>query len=511
MNGTWAHIGNAAVNAGVAALVYCVLLAVAHPLKNRLRVPLGFSFHIFALLSAVLVAWFVHAMRGGPYVDLPWMVSLHQFLVGVWAVFLALQVNKALARFVWQFALEEKRRVKVPKLLRDLAKVLLLLVAVLCVMKFVYGRELGALITASGVVAIVLGFALQNLLGDVVAGIALNLEKPFDIGDWVWVGDTDGEVVEINWRATRLRTRDDNYLIIPNGTITKQNIINFHYPTRLHALKCSVGVEYGAAPNDVKNVLRHAVRRTAGVVPREPRIRLKQFGDSAINYEVKFWIEDRGASDDVLSDVMTNIWYALRRARMSIPFPIRDVFMHQATGTETVEQRRRADAERALRALELFKPLDNDHIAALAARGRLIRFGRGEAVISRGEAGDSLFLIVSGQASVKLAREGGGEVVAGTLKAGDTFGEMSLLTGAPRNATVVADNDLRVLEIGKDALGPILQESPAVAEALSRLVADRQLATEGFFKQQPPAAEAAATRARYATTVLRNIRDFFRI
>ncbi len=511
MNGAWSHIENALINACVAAATYLLLLALGHPVKNRLRVPLTFTFHIFALLSAALIAGFVHAARGGPYLDLPWMVSLHQFLVGAWAVFLALQVNRVLARFLWQFALEEKRRVKVPKLLRDLAKTLLLLAAILCVMKFVYGHELGALITASGVVAIVLGFALQNLLGDVVAGIALNLEKPFVVGDWIHVGDTDGEVIEINWRATRLRTRDDNYRIIPNGNITKQDITNFYYPTHVNALKCSVGVEYGAAPNDVKNVLRQAVRRTTGVLPREPRIRLKHFGDSAINYEIKFWIDNREASDDVLSDVMSNVWYALRRARMSIPFPIRDVFMHQAAGAETVEQRRRADAERALRALELFKPLDNDHIATLASRGRLIRFGRGETVISKGDAGDSLFLIVSGHASVKLVREGGGEVTAGTLKPGDTFGEMSLLTGAPRNATVVADSDTRLLEIGKDALGPILEENPAVAEALSRLVADRQLATEGFFKQQPPPAEAAATRARYATTALRGIRDFFRI
>ena len=511
MNDAWSHIENAAVNTGAAALTYFALLAVAHPVKNRLRVSMGFSFHVFALLSAVLVAWGVHEARGGPYVDLPWMLSVRNALVSAWAVFLALQINNVLARSLWQFALEERRQIKVPKLLRDLAKALLVLVAILCVMKFVYGQQLGTIITASGIVAVVLGFALQNLLGDVVAGIALNMEKPFDIGDWIWVGETDGEVIEINWRATRLRTRDDNYLIIPNGNITKQNITNYYYPNRVHALKCAVGVEYGAAPNDVKNVLRQAVRRTSGVLPREPRIRLKQFADSAINYEIKFWIEDRAASDDILSDVMTNIWYALRRARMSIPFPIRDVFMHQPAATDSVEQRRRVDAERALRAEELFKPLDNNQIAELAGRGRLVRFGHGETVISKGDAGDSLFLIVSGQASVKLAREGGGEVLAGVLKTGDTFGEMSLLTGAPRNATVMAESDLRLLEIGKDALGPVLQQNPVVVEALSRLMADRQLATEGFFKQQQQAAGAAAIREDRATALLRNIRNFFSI
>jgi CRP-like cAMP-binding protein len=147
----------------------------------------------------------------------------------------------------------------------------------------------------------------------------------------------------------------------------------------------------------------------------------------------------------------------------------------------------------------------------LAARGRVIRFGRGETVIRKGDAGDSLFLIVSGRASVKLEREAGGEEVASLLKPGDTFGEMSLLTGALRGATVVADSDVRLLEIGKEALSPALQGNPAMAEALSRLAADRQLAMEGFHKQQQPSAEAAATRARYATSILRNIRDFFRL
>jgi small-conductance mechanosensitive channel/CRP-like cAMP-binding protein len=509
MNEILRHVGNEVVNATAGVVIYFALLAAAHVAKRRLRVPLGFSFYFFAVLTATLAGWLVHYARGGT--DGPWMLALRNAIIAAWAVFLALQVNKVLMRFVWQFALEEKRRIKVPKLLRDLAKMLLLLAAVLCVMKFVYGQQLGTLIAASGVVAIVLGFALQNLLGDVVAGIALNLEKPFDIGDWIWVGDTDGEVIEINWRATRLRTRDDNYLIIPNGAITKQNITNFHYPNRVHALKCSIGVEYGAAPNDVKNVLRQAVRHTPGVLPHEPRVRLKHFGDSAITYDIKFWVDNRAASDDILSDVMTNLWYALRRARMSIPFPIRNVFLHQPAAADSVEQRRRADAEQALRAVELFKPLDHDQIVALAGRGRLVRFGRGETVISKGDTGDSLFLIVSGEASVKLPGDDGGEVVAGSLATGDTFGEMSLLTGAPRNATVVAESDLRLLEIGKDALGPVLQANPAIADALSRLMADRQIAAEGFLKQQHHATAATQRREDYATSILRNIRDFFSI
>ena len=222
-------------------------------------------------------------------------------------------------------------------------------------------------------------------------------------------------------------------------------------------------------------------------------------------------MDNRAASDDILSDVMTDIWYALHRAQMNIPFPIRDVFMHQPAEADNGEQQRRADAERALREEKLFEPLDNGQIAMLAKHGRMVRFGRGETVINKGDAGESLFVIVSGQASVTLSGEGGRELVAGTLNPGNTFGEMSLLTGAPRNATIVAESDLRLLEIGKEALEPLLREHPAVAEAMSRLMADRQLATDGLFKQQQRAAEVAATRADYATGLLRSIRGFFKI
>jgi CRP-like cAMP-binding protein len=332
------------------------------------------------------------------------------------------------------------------------------------------------------------------------------------VGDWIQVGATDGEVTEINWRATRIRTRDDNYLIIPNGSITKQEIVNFHFPDCLHALKVHIGVEYGAAPNEVKTVLLNAAANTPGLSSRQaPRVRLLQFADSAIVYEIKFWIENAAARDDILSDVKSNAWYALRRARMNIPFPIRDVVLHRAAPADAGERRRRALASRALREADLFKALSDAQINELTEQGLVLRFGQAETIIRRGQPGDSFFVLLSGRASVRVARNASEEFVAATLTAGDFFGEFSLLTGAPRGATVVAETDLRVIEIGKAAIQPVLESNPAIAESLSRQLAERQMANEGFFKTSHLATETASTRERYAVGLLRNIRDFFRV
>lgn len=508
----WVQFEHGLIGAGTALAAYLLLLALGRVLKRRLQVPLDRSFHLFALLSAALAGWLAHRLHLGQDQTVPpWAKLVRDGVVAAWAVFLALQLDKFLARFLWRTLGGTRGPAKVPKLLRDLGKVFLLVVAALCVMKYVYGRELAGLLTASGIVAVVLGFALQNLLGDVIAGIALNLEKPYDIGDWIEVDGIDGEVVEINWRATRIRTRADNHRIIPNGTITKQTLVNFHYPTPPHALLCQVGVEYGAAPNEVREVLRRAVAQTPGVLPRDPRVRLKHFGDFAIAYEVKFWIEDRAASEDMLSDAMVNIWYALRRARISIPFPIRDVRLHETPAVDPVEAGRRADALRALRSAELFKPLEDRHIELLATGGRVVRFGHGETIIRKGDPGDSLFVIVRGQAKVFLQGEIDPAAPQILLGPGDTFGEMSLLTGSPRSATVVAEGDVRLVEVGKAALAPLLHENPAVAEGLSRLMADRQLAREGLAKQHQPPAAVAAARERYASSILRGISQFFRI
>ena len=141
------------------------------------------------------------------------------------------------------------------------------------------------------------GFAGQNLFGGIIAGIQLQISRPFRVGDWLQVGERFAEVMEINWRSTRLRTNDDIYLDIPNNEIVRETIVNLHYPTQVHAMRIRVGIDYKTPPNRVKDALMRATKN-AELVLRDPpaKIFLVDFADHAVIYEIKFYMGNHAGS-----------------------------------------------------------------------------------------------------------------------------------------------------------------------------------------------------------------------
>src|SRR5207248_8906636 len=164
--------------------------------------------------------------------------------------------------YLWDLYFEKKRQTPVPHILRDMLAFLVFLVALLLVLSFGYHAEtqLKGLLAGSGIIAIILGLAGQNLLGAIIAGIQLQISKPYRVGDWLQVNERFAEVMEINWRSTRLRTNDGIYLDIPNNEIVKQTIVNLHYPTQIHAMHIRVGVDYKVPPSRVKEALMRATK-----------------------------------------------------------------------------------------------------------------------------------------------------------------------------------------------------------------------------------------------------------
>ena len=217
------------------------------------------------------------------------------------------------------------RGVRLPNLLPMVSVGAAYFIAALVTFKFSFpGANLGALVTGSAITSLVIGLALQPILGNIFAGVVIGLEKPYRINDWIKVGDIEGRVVSISWRTTHLRTRDSDNLIVPNATMAQERIVNYYYPHPLHLERVVVSAEYKTPPYRVKQALLAAAEGIPGILEKPtPDVFVLGFDDSAIRYELRIWIEDIGQRPRIQSDVRGRVWEEFGRRGIVIPFPIR--------------------------------------------------------------------------------------------------------------------------------------------------------------------------------------------
>jgi small-conductance mechanosensitive channel len=489
----------AAVTIVVFVGTFFLALTIGRFLKRRAGVRLGLLFQLFSLTLAFYAAIAVYGVHA------PWRDH-----IGAGAILLSTALVVALVnRYVWDFYFEQKKRTPIPHFLREVVALLIFLIVLLIVLSAGYHaeRELKGLLAGSGVVAIIIGFAGQNLVGGIIAGMSLQINRPYKVGDWLQVGDRFAEVMEINWRSTRLCTNDNIYLDIPNNEIVRQTIVNLHYPTEVHAMRIRVGVDYNVPPNRVKDALFRAASSASGVLAKPPvKIFLVDFADHAVTYEIKFYMGNHARINQINDAVRTNVWYELKRQRINIPFPIRTLQLERRA--TRLPQEDHEEARSILRGEPLFQCLSDTQIGDLVKRSALNHFGRGESVIEEGAEGDSMFVLLRGAAQVSVSKNGSLIPVA-TLNAGDCFGEMSLLTGERRSATVRAQADCYVMEIGKAVMGEVVRDSPECLRQLSEILAARKMETEGIVKEAAPPAEHAEKEREYRATFLARLHTIF--
>src|SRR6266478_2129977 len=480
---------------------FLIAVGIGRFLKQRAGVRLGLLFRLFCLTLAFYAAIAVYGVHA------PW-----RHHVGAVAILLSTALVVALVnRYVWDLYFAKKRQTTIPHFLREVVGGVIFLVVLLLVLSYGYHAEaqLKGLLAGSGVVAIVVGFAGQNLFAGIIGGIAIQINRPYKLGDWLKVGDTYAEVREINWRSTRLCTNDDIYLDIPNNEMVSHQIVNLHYPTELHAMRIRVGVEYKNPPNLVKEALARAAQGAKNVVPDPPvRVFLVDFADYAVIYEIKYYMGNHSRINETNDAVRTNVWYELKRQGITIPFPIRTLQVQRKAAPRVQEDQ--AEALSILRGEPLFECLSDEQLDHLVKQARLNHFGRGEPVIQEGSPGDSMFVLLRGAANVSVSKNGSTIQVA-SLGAGDCFGEMSLLKGEPRSATVRADGDCYVMEIGKPVMAEVLRGAPGCLEQLSQLLAQRKMETEGIVKEATLTDEQALKERQYSATFLHRLRTFFQL
>jgi CRP-like cAMP-binding protein len=259
----------------------------------------------------------------------------------------------------------------------------------------------------------------------------------------------------------------------------------------------------------VKEALRRAAMNAQGIVlDPAPKAYLKDFGDSAIVYEIKFWMTTHDGFNDLCDAIRTNIWYEFKRQNINIPFPIRTLQVDRKSKNDGQESITRAIS--ILRKEPLFQCLDDAQINGLLKDAQHQQFARGEALIEQGSEGDSMFIMLRGSAQVSVANNGTA-VRVGVLRQGDCFGEMSLLTGEKRTATVRAEKDCEVIEISKPVMADLLRSAPQCLNQLSELLARRKLETEGVMKEAALQPEQASRQREYTASFLGRLRSFFEL
>ena len=357
---------------------------------------------------------------------------------------------------------------------KDLLMLVLWFVVVMVVLYTDFGVQPLSILTTTTVAAAVLGFALQETLGNVFSGLSLSMGRPFEPGDWIRSGPHIGQVKGIAWRATTIVTRDNERLEIPNSVIAKDVLHN--YATGHVRDSISVGISYGVPPNHVREVVLTLLRDVPQVLRNPPpEVLAWTYGDFAIEYHIKYSIEDYGAQERVRDRIASALWYALRRHSIEIPFPTRTVHMHDAGRDE--DEAMDKDFERELmgdlRQVDFLRALSDEELRLLVPTVAVRQFGAGEMLMRAGEQGDSMFIVRSGTAEVFAHTSDGQTRHLGNYARGDFTGEMALMTGEPRTASVRATTDLEVIEMDREGFTRLFKEHPDAASGIGDIIAAR--------------------------------------
>jgi small-conductance mechanosensitive channel/CRP-like cAMP-binding protein len=379
------------------------------------------------------------------------------------------------------------------------------------------GVNVSGIVATSAVVTAVIGFSLQDTLGNVMGGMAIQMERTITVGDWIRVNENVGIVREIRWRQTSIETRNWDTVVIPNGVLMKSNVVVLGRKTgspRQHRQYVYFNVDYRHPPTEVIAAVNEAVSTDTlanTAADPAPHCLLMDFKDSYASYAVRYWLTDLAQDEKTDSLMRCRIVFALKRNGISAAIPATRTFQTN----DDAELRARIIAEglerrvAALGRVDLFAPLNDDERRHLAERLRESPFAQGELMARQGDDSPCLYIITKGQAEVRLGVQGAAaQRTLAMLTAGQFFGEMGLLTGDVRSATVLAMSDVHCLRLDKEDFMDVLKRRPQIAEAISEILAERRMELEAA--RDHLTGEAVKERLRKTQgDLLARIRKFF--
>ena len=477
-----------------------------NPSQSLIRT--SFSIAVTALLMAAYYTWPEPLALWDITADPERTAMLGTAVATLFWISLAYSLNLSVTTFVWNSPRRRRSGIPVPKLLTQLVGLGLWLGTAIVVMAVVYDVPIAGFLTTSGIIIAVIGFALRNLIADVFTGIALGIEQPLHIGDWIqFDGEEPGKVVEINWRAARLITLEDISVVVPNSQLATNAFRNFSRPSEFWRDTFDIVMPYDVTYRQAERILLSAVAQVpeSANIPRQPDVLIEDYTERGTRWRLRYWVKDYPSRARTRYEIQRNVLRNLHYAGIEVPHAKMDVFNGRHTAQRQDEEREDVDF---LNGISPLSPLTAEELRELASKMRRRLCMTGQPVVHQGEEGDSLFVVKEGTLEVSIANEAGLSTIVGRLNPGMFFAEMSLLTGAPRSATVVPSVDTVVFEITRDDLVPLMSRRPALADQLSEVLAERQMRNTRILSEQSDS-NPMATQVTMAQQFLGSIQTFF--
>jgi small-conductance mechanosensitive channel/CRP-like cAMP-binding protein len=426
---------------------------------------------------------------------------------------LAIGFARIAISFVFQTLL---RKADIPRILPDVLFVLVLLVYAIYRMH-VDGVNPASIIASASVLAGGIALSLQQTLNNLWGGVALQLDNTCRIGDWVRIDNVIGQIIDIRWRYLSIATNSGETVIVPNSTLMggRVTVLARRGDVRTSwRRELEFSVSYKTPPSRVIAIVQTALERAEMAnVAKTPALEVtcRHFADSGVTYAVLYWLTELRLDLQTDSNVRVHVYAALRRENLEIPFPHRVLIdggelLPGAASNDALARRLTTLAR-----LELFAPMTADEQRALATELNDCVYVRNDVISRRGETADSLYVLAQGKVGIY------GEADAAqsrprlaTLEAPAYFGEMGLLTGQARTATVIAESDVLCYRLDKSGFDAILRARPELANGFAKVVAQRQAENDATLQAADADARARMTVSR-ASELVQRIRRFFEI
>ena len=426
-------------------------------------------------------------VRRGLAVSDKFLEFVHASLVFFAVVFLVCLIDASLKAWFG------RRRVPfpIPGVLHGFILAVIYLALTFMILKGLLGINITPFLATSAILTAVLGLALQGVLSNILAGLSLHFTRSFSRGDWVKIGETEGVIMETNWRETRILDRAWNMIVLPNSAVASGTIMNFSQPDKRSAITIPLKIGYESAPGLVLGTLKEAAREVPDVldVPA-PLAHILGYDDLGVSYLLKFWIQDYSRKHSISTEVGRLVWYKLKRQGIEIPMPVSGQLARVLQTVDKSGARESAEktAEQTLHDLlnssflrfqegdRAGEPILSEAEAReLSSLVRRVVYTPGEVLFRQGDKGEACYVVSRGLVKGQITTEENGKTYSSEFRTGPSgiVGEMSLFTGMPRTATVTAEEESELLEISSAAFVALLARSPGLADAVAEMVSLR--------------------------------------